>query len=55
MRWSAATAIRMAKRYGHIGHKAMKDAMEVLGDREIQVEFPKKSSKWQASKHVSLQ
>ena len=53
MGWSAATAIRMAKRYGRIGHKAMRDAMEVLGDREIQVESLKKSPKWQASEPVS--
>jgi len=31
MGWSAATAIRMAKRYAHIGQSAMRDAMEVLG------------------------
>lgn len=30
MGWSAATAIRMAKRYGHIGQKAYKDAVELL-------------------------
>jgi integrase len=31
MGWSAATAIRMAKRYGHIGSKALSDAADVLG------------------------
>jgi len=31
MGWSAATAIRMAKRYAHIGQSAMREAMEVLG------------------------
>ena len=31
MGWSAATAIRMAKRYGHIGSKALRDAADVLG------------------------
>jgi integrase len=30
MGWSASTAIRMAKRYGHIGHRARTDAMNVL-------------------------
>jgi integrase len=41
MGWSAATAIRMAKRYGHIGQKAVREAMEVLG----KVEIPAGSSK----------
>ena len=31
MGWSAATAIRMAKRYGHIGNQALRDAADVLG------------------------
>jgi integrase len=48
MGWSAATAIRMAKRYGHIGHKAMRDAMEVLGDKRnsgrVPQEVPKVAS-----------
>ena len=34
MGWSAATAVRMAKRYGHIGQKALREAMEVLGKSE---------------------
>jgi len=29
MGWSASTAVRMAKRYGHIGHSARRDAVEV--------------------------
>ncbi len=35
MGWSAATAIRMAKRYGHIGNRALRDAAEVLGGSNI--------------------
>jgi len=31
MGWSAATAIRMAKRYVHIGNQALRDAADVLG------------------------
>jgi hypothetical protein len=31
MGWSAATAIRMVKRYGHIGNQALRDAADVLG------------------------
>src|SRR5438045_8918938 len=29
MGWSAATAIRMAERYGHIGNRALRDAADV--------------------------
>lgn len=45
MGWSASTAIRMAKRYAHIGQKAMRDAMDVLGRIEVDEESPKKSPK----------
>jgi hypothetical protein len=41
--WSAATAIRMVKRYGHIGSQALRDAADVLGRPEIAVESLKKS------------
>ena len=30
MGWSASSAIRMAKRYGHIGHAARREAVEKL-------------------------
>jgi integrase len=30
MGWSAATTIRMAKRYGHIGHAALRSAVETI-------------------------
>src|SRR5262249_14596714 len=30
MGWSASTAVRMAKRYGHIGHTARRDAIDKL-------------------------
>jgi hypothetical protein len=30
MGWSAATTVRMAKRYGHIGQEAQKQAVAVL-------------------------
>jgi integrase len=43
MGWSASTAIRMAKRYGHIGQKAMRQAMEVLEIEEIATGSPKNS------------
>ena len=31
MGWSAATAIRMTKRYGHIGNQALRDASDAMG------------------------
>jgi integrase len=45
MGWSASTAIRMAKRYAHIGHKALRDAMELLGNVETPKESPKEVPK----------
>jgi transposase-like protein len=45
MGWSAATAIRMAKRYGHIGQKTLIDAMAVLERAEIAAESPKNPPK----------
>ena len=45
MGWSAATAIRMAKRYGHIGNRALRDAAEVLGGQQIPSESLKKTPK----------
>jgi len=35
MGWSAATAIRMAKRYGHIGNKALREVADVLDGAKI--------------------
>jgi integrase len=43
MGWSAATAIRMAKRYGHIGSHALREAAEVLGRTKIPMGSLKKS------------
>jgi hypothetical protein len=36
MGWSASTAIRMAKRYGHIGERARVDAMRILCAHSIE-------------------
>jgi integrase len=55
MGWSAATAIRMAKRYGHIGSKALRDAAEVLGAVRIPAGSLKKSPKSQEAENVSVQ
>jgi len=55
MGWSAATAIRMAKRYGHIGSKALRDAADVLGEVKIPVESLKKSPKSPEVQNVAVQ
>lgn len=35
MGWSAATTVRMSKRYGHIGQIAQRQAVDLLGQREV--------------------
>ena len=45
MGWSAATAIRMAKRYGHIGSQALREAADVLGRTKISLGSLKNSPK----------
>jgi integrase len=55
MGWSAATAIRMAKRYGHIGSKALRDAADVLEGVKIPLGSLKKSPKSPEVKSVALQ
>ena len=55
MGWSAATAIRMAKRYGHIGQKALRDAMDVLCRGEIGAVSLKKSPKSQEYQIAQVQ
>lgn len=55
MGWSAATAIRMAKRYGHIGSKALRDAADVLGRVEIPAESLKKSPKSAEVRNAAVQ
>lgn len=55
MGWSAATAIRMAKRYGHIGSHALREAADVLGKAEIPVGSLKKSPKSAEAENVAVQ
>ena len=55
MGWSAATAIRMAKRYGHIGSNALRDAADVLGGLGIPAGFLKKSPKSPEAQDVAVQ
>ena len=45
MGWSASTAIRLAKRYGHIGQSAMRQAVEILEFAEIPLTSPKNPPK----------
>jgi hypothetical protein len=55
MGWSAATAIRMAKRYGHIGSQALREAADVLGRTKIPTGYPKKSPKSVEVENVAVQ
>jgi integrase len=55
MGWSAATAIRMAKRYGHIGNQALRAAADVLGGATLEPASLKKSPKSLESQNVAVQ
>jgi hypothetical protein len=50
-----ATAIRMAKRYGHIGNQALQEAADVLGSFEIPLGSLKKSPKSLVPGNAALQ
>jgi len=51
MGWSAATAVRMAKLYDHIGSPALRDA-DVLGGVKVEPASPKKSPKSPETENV---
>jgi len=55
MGWSAATAIRMSKRYGHIGNQALRAAADVLGGVETPAGSLKKSPKSSEVKNAFIQ
>ena len=55
MGWSAATAIRMAKRYGHIGSHALREAANVLGRTQISLGSLKKSPRSIEVKNAAIQ
>ena len=57
MGWSAATAIRMAKakRYGHIGSQALREAADVLGRFKIPAGSLKRSAKSAEVENVAVQ
>lgn len=47
MGWSASTAVRMAKRYGHIGHSARRDAVDKLSSATLfDAEGAQKWAQW---------
>ena len=54
MGWSAATAIRIAKRYEHIGSKALREAADVLGRPNFPEESLKKSPKSEKEENVDF-
>jgi len=41
MGWSPATTVRMAKRYGHIGHDALRRAVESISQQKPKAERAK--------------
>lgn len=55
MEWFAATAIRMTKRYSHIGSQALREAVDVLGGVNPPAEFLKNFSKSREDKKVAVQ
>ena len=55
MGWSAATAIRMAKRNGHIGSQAVRDAADVLGGIRIETGLPQKVPKSEEAENAAVQ
>ena len=55
MGWSAATAIRMEKRYGHIGNQALRAAADVLGGATLEPGSLKKSPKSLEAQNIAVQ
>jgi integrase len=55
MGWAASTAIRMAKRYGHIGNQALRDAADAMGGAETLADSLKKSPKSAEAESVRVQ
>ena len=56
MGWSPSTAVRMAKRYGHIGHSARRDAVDRLANATVfDVEGAQKWAQWQDAETEKVQ
>jgi integrase len=50
MGWSASSAVRMAKRYGHIGHSARREAVNKLSNATVfDAEGAQKWARWRGS------
>jgi hypothetical protein len=51
--WSPSTAVRMAKRYGHIGHSARREAVDKLSNvTAFDAEGAQKWTQWQESQEL---
>jgi integrase len=56
MGWSASTAVRMVKRYGHIGQSARRDAVDKLSNATVfDVEGAQKWAQWRSGNAGQLQ
>jgi hypothetical protein len=56
MGWSASTAVRMAKRYGHIGQTARREAIKKLGEATIfDAEGAQKWAQWTGAQEEQVQ
>jgi len=55
MGWSTATAIRVAKRYGHVRSQAPRDAADALGGLEIPPGSLKESPKSTEVQNIAVQ
>jgi len=56
MGWSPSTAVRMAKRYGHIGHTARREAIDKLGSvTTLDLEGAQKWAQWETEEGDNVQ
>ena len=56
MGWSASTAVRMAKRYGHIGHSARREAVDKLSNATVfDSEGAQKWAQWRDGDAAAVQ
>jgi integrase len=56
MGWSASTAVRMAKRYGHIGQSARREAIDKLSSATVfDAEGAQKWAQWRVDETVDVQ
>jgi hypothetical protein len=56
MGWSASTAVRMTKTYGHIGHVARRDAVDKLSTATVfDAEGAQKWAQWREQEEQAVQ